>query len=791
MNDTSSQPNIVQSARWSIRLFGALEIGTPEKQTLFLNGKKAGELLACLALQPGIKIRREDLAERCWPENESQRQRTRLRQEISALRTIFGDNVDSPLVVTHDHVQLRLDLLEIDTQQFDNHMAAGTKSDLPLIQAEHLSEAIAFYREDLLMEYPDSFLDRRSEYTRRYESGLHHLANLRRTMGDSSGAKEYLQRLITRNPLLEEAHADLMRVFAECRQPSEVRRQYNELESILRAEIASEPTESTRRLRTTLLENMTHVDTTHAVVGASSSPSVKSALPAIVETEHTYPSSSVSKKQIQFRNVSHINILALAAVILIVGFWFSKHHRDRTTHSASVPRLIVERGKATWTYIDKSEPGEKPNSEATASLLMDNGNLFVTGIVQTEHDDDDFLTVAFDSSGKRVFREKFSSIGHECDTATSIAVGRDHTFFVAGETYYPPHYEVKEGWHTTVVYYNLKNGDRWHSYSPMTILRSLKTQVISDQNGGAIVAATVENKNSQHIIFLHYDAAGKLIKQWTYPASGNDNASFVRMCSQTNGTFYVCASIIHNNISTPGADTDYALLCFQNNSILKWERFSDIPIRMNNVPASIVGDRNGDVFVAGVFSTGNPNDGTAAMCPYIVKYNSFGHSEWSRTYIPFKGDVKIYGITLSDDGSAVTIAGTMLNATLDIDGVALSYSGDGTLLRAHKGNLPSAYRSAQAINAYLLEDSRLLTIESISRRPFGHILESSEMAVALSDPKEHEQSIYSAVIQPQEKGWAIPRFAIRAPNSILIGGHTPQGGDKAAFTVMKFPLSPK
>src|SRR5258706_14595455 len=67
------------SGQWHIHLFGALEVDGPTGERARLNGKKAGELLAFLALKPGQAHSRERLLTLLWGDIDVSHSRTRLR----------------------------------------------------------------------------------------------------------------------------------------------------------------------------------------------------------------------------------------------------------------------------------------------------------------------------------------------------------------------------------------------------------------------------------------------------------------------------------------------------------------------------------------------------------------------------------------------------------------------------------------------------------------------------------------------------------------------------------------
>src|SRR5207244_1222568 len=65
---------------------------------------------------------------------------------------------------------------------------------------------------------------------------------------DLDRALTYARRAVSADPLREEAHQELIRLYAATGQPSDARRQYRELERILKEELDTIPSTSTRDL---------------------------------------------------------------------------------------------------------------------------------------------------------------------------------------------------------------------------------------------------------------------------------------------------------------------------------------------------------------------------------------------------------------------------------------------------------------------------------------------------------------------------------------------------------------
>ena len=89
------------SARWHLRILGAVERVDARGHICRLPSRAAAFLLAQLALAPQRQHAREELADRLWPGATAKVGRNRLRQTLSVLRTLL----DPPGQALHPAVQ--------------------------------------------------------------------------------------------------------------------------------------------------------------------------------------------------------------------------------------------------------------------------------------------------------------------------------------------------------------------------------------------------------------------------------------------------------------------------------------------------------------------------------------------------------------------------------------------------------------------------------------------------------------------------------------------------------------
>src|SRR5262249_25490090 len=139
-------------------------------------------------------------------------------------------------------VALPADGLWVDVEAF---RAAGDRA-RRAGDPDAYAEAIGLYREGLLPDdrYEDWAIGPRDELQADYLALLEEQAALLESRGDVAGATRAVNMLIAADPLLEEGHVRLMRLYALAGRRADAMRQYEHL----REELGDEPGPEAQRL---------------------------------------------------------------------------------------------------------------------------------------------------------------------------------------------------------------------------------------------------------------------------------------------------------------------------------------------------------------------------------------------------------------------------------------------------------------------------------------------------------------------------------------------------------------
>jgi predicted ATPase/DNA-binding SARP family transcriptional activator len=233
-------------SKLELRLFGTfevwqdgvlLEVAWPRRQ--------ARDLLQLLAVQPQLRLHKEQVTEALWPDADGEK---RLYYTLHSLRKSLEPGLTQGTqsrYVGFKDGYLELQDVWSDAATFETLLAHTNGN--PLAQLE---EAIVLYRGDLLSDSLYTFGGERERFQQRYASALEQLVALYEAQGQAEKFAQTLERLIAAD--LNEVHYQkLMQHYADALQPQEVVRVYQQLLEKLKT-LETTPETATTRLYETL-----------------------------------------------------------------------------------------------------------------------------------------------------------------------------------------------------------------------------------------------------------------------------------------------------------------------------------------------------------------------------------------------------------------------------------------------------------------------------------------------------------------------------------------------------------
>jgi predicted ATPase/DNA-binding SARP family transcriptional activator len=249
-------------ASWRINMLGRLQARWEQQTLNHLSMRRVGALLACLALRAPHPVPREELLELLWPDVSSPVARNRLSVLLSALRQHLepaGVSPESVLLAERHTVQLLPTAFTSDYHDLLTALHAAKSAPDDAAAIAHLENAIALYQGELLAGFYDEWiLTERARLAALHYQALRELSvRLVRTDAPER-AIDYARLAVTAEPLDEEAHCDLIRLYRKIGQPSTALRQYEQLTKLLREELRAAPSAAARELAAQIEGEMGH-----------------------------------------------------------------------------------------------------------------------------------------------------------------------------------------------------------------------------------------------------------------------------------------------------------------------------------------------------------------------------------------------------------------------------------------------------------------------------------------------------------------------------------------------------
>jgi|GEM_PF-5801169 DNA-binding SARP family transcriptional activator len=227
-----------------INLFGTPQVFVNKKLFLPTPTHKGILLLATLILNCNQSISRNTLAFRLWPDVSESRAKRNLNTEIWRLRQVLGDMLlsNAKSVCFSPTPACVVDIFVFDE--------AAHSSDF-----QKLEDRLAVYKGEFLSGfYEDWVILKREYYQDKYIDCLDESARYYQSVSLPRKAAEFVKKILALNPVHEESHQRLMRLYAQIGDYASAIRQYQACASILTSEMGLQPLAETQALYERILK---------------------------------------------------------------------------------------------------------------------------------------------------------------------------------------------------------------------------------------------------------------------------------------------------------------------------------------------------------------------------------------------------------------------------------------------------------------------------------------------------------------------------------------------------------
>ena len=203
--------------------------------------RKATALLAYLALT-GERLSRDALAAFLWPELDEKRAKAALRRTLSSLKSTIGGE---PLYASREQIGIEPQKLWVDVAAFSE-----------AIETDNLETAVSLYRDSFMagfslrdaVSFDDWQRQQAAALQRELDGALAQLVARSLDQQAFDSGLTYAHRWVEIDPLREEAHSQLMRLYAQLGQRPKALQQYRTCVRILDEELGVPPLPETTDL---------------------------------------------------------------------------------------------------------------------------------------------------------------------------------------------------------------------------------------------------------------------------------------------------------------------------------------------------------------------------------------------------------------------------------------------------------------------------------------------------------------------------------------------------------------
>jgi DNA-binding SARP family transcriptional activator len=240
-----------------IRLLGSFHILHGEASVPGVDSPRLQALLAYILLHRDAPQPRAHLSYLFWLDSTEAQARANLRKYLHHLRRSLPDAdrflyIDNRVVYWQPDAPFTLDVADFEAavHRAEEAERGGDQAGL----REALEQAVAAYRGDLLPScYDDWVLTERERLRQAFARIVQRLIELLESQRDYSAAIREAERLLRHDPLHEETHRQLMRLYALRGDRARALRAYHTCATVLERELAVEPSAATREAYERLL----------------------------------------------------------------------------------------------------------------------------------------------------------------------------------------------------------------------------------------------------------------------------------------------------------------------------------------------------------------------------------------------------------------------------------------------------------------------------------------------------------------------------------------------------------
>src|SRR4030095_10972742 len=315
-------------------------------------------------------------------------------------------------------------------------------------------------------------------------------------------------------------------------------------------------------------------------------------------------------------------------------------------------------GDSVWARIYN---GDGNGNDFPRKIALDqNGNVYVTGYSIGIEDNEDYVTIKYDSLGTQQWVKRYNSTDNAYDISYDMKVDNSGNVYVTGQSL---NFSTDSDYLT--IKYDSNGNEIWnkrYNHAGNSIDNAYK--LAFDSSGNVFVTGGTYNSttNLGDILTIKYNSNG--IFQWAkvYNGPGNDDDDGVDITINNSGNVYVLGK------STGiGTGYDYVLLKYSTIGDSIWSKRYTSGGNNDDIPSEIAIDKFNGTYITG--------SGFASTIDYAtIKYDSSGALSWIKFYNGTANGIDIGNSIEVDSNLNVYVTGFSVESGTNGDATTIKYS---------------------------------------------------------------------------------------------------------------------
>lgn len=349
------------------------------------------------------------------------------------------------------------------------------------------------------------------------------------------------------------------------------------------------------------------------------------------------------------------------------NIYISGFGKSDSTGSDFLIIKINSTGNLQWgkLYDSPSHQYDQANSIAVDVF----GNVIVTGECDRDPgivDNDDLVTVKFDSGGNLVWANEFNGLGDDTDRGEKVVTDALGNVYVTGRAYNGHDDDI------VLIKYTGSGIQSWIQYGDRGGTdRAVDLKI--DSGSFLYLTGRSDNGSNDDYLLMKYDNAGILLWSSVYDFVDDDRP--IACSLDALGNVYITGESDQN--SSAQRNWDISTVKFSNAGIFQWAQTFNGAVSNDDVPTAMFVSPSGEISVCG-YSDGDANTSINNNI-VVLNYSTNGALNWSDVYsgLGLKDDAA-NDVLLTSSGNCF-VSGYVQNSLAQFDAVLIKYTSTGLL----------------------------------------------------------------------------------------------------------------